>query len=178
MADRSKELADGARREADPDANRDPITGAPGAHPIGAGLGAAGAGAAGAAIGAVGGPIGAVAGAVIGGLAGGLAGKEVAENVNPTDPAAEDAYWQKTFRGKPYVNPSETYDTFRPAYQHGWESKSRYADRTFDEAEPDVRRDWETGQNRSALEWWRAKAAARDAWERIEHSTPNRFDRP
>ena len=33
------------------DANRDPITGAPGAHPVGTGVGAAGGGAAGAAIG-------------------------------------------------------------------------------------------------------------------------------
>ena len=34
------------------DSNPDPITGAPGSHPVGTGLGAAGAGAAGAAIGA------------------------------------------------------------------------------------------------------------------------------
>ncbi|NJL23055.1 MAG: hypothetical protein HC895_23115, partial [Leptolyngbyaceae cyanobacterium SM1_3_5] len=35
------------------DSNPDPITGEPGAHPVGTGIGAAGAGAAGAAIGGV-----------------------------------------------------------------------------------------------------------------------------
>src|SRR5258705_8003526 len=73
------------------DSNPDPITGAPGAHPIGTGVGAAGAGAAGAAIGAVAGPVGAAVGAVVGAVAGGLAGKGVAEAVNPTE---EDAYWR------------------------------------------------------------------------------------
>lgn len=47
------------------DENRDPITGEPGSHPVGTGVGAAGAGLAGAAAGmAVGGPVGGVIGAV------------------------------------------------------------------------------------------------------------------
>ncbi len=45
------------------DANRDPITDEPGAHPLGTGVGAAlGGAAAGAAAGAFGGPVGAVVG--------------------------------------------------------------------------------------------------------------------
>lgn len=65
--------------------NQDPITGAPGAHPVGTGVGAAGGAVTGAAIGTmVGGPIGTIAGAVVGAIAGGLAGKEVAEGTNPT----------------------------------------------------------------------------------------------
>ena len=59
-------------------AHPDPITGEPGAHPVGVGVGALGAGAAGAAIGSIGGPIGMLIGAAIGAVAGGLAGKEVA----------------------------------------------------------------------------------------------------
>ena len=62
----------------------DPITGEPGAHPVGVGVGALGAGAAGAAIGAIGGPIGMLVGATIGAIAGGLAGHEVA--AAPADP--------------------------------------------------------------------------------------------
>ena len=58
--------------------NPDPITGEPGAHPVGVGVGALSAGAAGAAIGSIGGPIGVLIGAAIGAVAGGLAGKEVA----------------------------------------------------------------------------------------------------
>lgn len=67
------------------DDNRDPLTAAPGAHPVGTGLGASGAGMTGAAIGGVvAGPIGAIVGAAVGALAGGLAGHEIAERVNPT----------------------------------------------------------------------------------------------
>ena len=66
--------------------NRDPITGASGAHPVGVGLGAAVGGiAAGAAAGTLAaGPIGTVVGAAAGAVAGGLGGKAVAEHFDPT----------------------------------------------------------------------------------------------
>lgn len=69
-----------------PETNPDPITGAPGAHPVGVGLGAAAGGiAAGAAAGTfAAGPIGTVVGAAIGAVVGGLAGKGAAESMNPT----------------------------------------------------------------------------------------------
>lgn len=71
-------------------ANRDPITGEPGSHPVGTGVGAAAGGvAAGAAVGTVAGPVGTAVGAVVGAVAGGLAGKGVAEKVDPTLPDAE-----------------------------------------------------------------------------------------
>jgi hypothetical protein len=67
------------------DRNPDPITGQPGAHPLGTGVGAAGVGTVATVIGAtVGGPVGAVVGAVVGSVAGGLAGKSTAESVNPS----------------------------------------------------------------------------------------------
>lgn len=66
-------------------ANLDPITGAPGAHPVGTGVGAvAGGVAAGAAAGTVAGPVGTAVGAAVGAVAGGLAGKKVAEKERPT----------------------------------------------------------------------------------------------
>jgi hypothetical protein len=66
-------------------ANRDPITGTPGAHPVGTGVGAlAGGAATGAAVGTVAGPVGTVIGAAVGAVAGGLAGKGVAEEIDPT----------------------------------------------------------------------------------------------
>ena len=94
------------------DENRDPITGAPGSHPIGTGVGATGGGVAGMAAGAaigtavapgVGTVIGGVAGAVAGGVGGGYAGKAAAEAVNPTD---ETAYWRDNFRTRPYYESS------------------------------------------------------------------------
>ena len=66
--------------------NRDPITGAPGAHPVGVCLGAAAGGiAVGAAAGTLAaGPVGTVVGAAVGAVAGGLGGKAVAEHFDPT----------------------------------------------------------------------------------------------
>ena len=75
----NNKISDASARENDRDLNRDPITGTPGAHPVGTGVGAAAGGAAGAAAGAVGGPLGMAAGAVIGAVVGGLAGKGVAD---------------------------------------------------------------------------------------------------
>ena len=70
----------------EPGMNPDPLTGTPGAHPVGTGLGAVSGAAAGASIGAAAGPLGAALGTVVGAVAGALAGKGAAEAVNPTEP--------------------------------------------------------------------------------------------
>jgi phage tail tape-measure protein len=145
------------------DANRDPITGAPGAHPVGVGVGASGGGAAGAAIGSMAGPVGTVVGAVVGAVAGGLAGKAGAEQVNPT---AEDAYWRENYKNRPYVRQGDDYDKYQPAYRHGWEARSRHAGKAFDEVETQLESDWRARRGTSPLEWSEARQAARDAWER------------
>jgi hypothetical protein len=156
-------------------ANRDPLTGAPGAHPVGVGVGAASAGAAGAAIGAaVGGPVGAVVGAAVGGIAGGYAGKGVAENIDPT---VEDAYWRETYPTRPYAVAGTSYDEYAPAYRYGWESRSRYAGKSYDEVENDLERGWDQARERSSLAWHQAKDATRDAWHRVEHALPGDADR-
>ena len=72
--------------------NRDPITKAPGAHPVEVGIGSAlGGAAAGLAAGALGGPVGAVIGTVVGGVAGGYGGKAVGEAIDPTSRARKGA---------------------------------------------------------------------------------------
>lgn len=163
-------------RSTNPDANPDPITGAPGSHPVGTGVGAAGGGAAGAAAGAAIGSVipgagtvaGGIIGAVVGAVGGGLAGKGVAENINPT---AEDAYWRQNYKTRPYASSSDaTYDDYGPAYQYGWESRARYSDRNYDEVEGDLASGWDKAKSNSRLGWDRAKAATRDAWDRIDRS--------
>jgi hypothetical protein len=153
------------------DANEDPLTGAPGAHPVGVAMGAAGGAAAGAAVGAVGGPVGAAVGAAVGGLAGGLAGKGAAEAVNPT---VEEAYWRDTYVERPYVETGRNYDYYRPAYRFGWESYSQYGHRSFDEMDETLAREWDARRGDCRLTWSEARAAARDAWNRVskpEHRT-------
>ena len=156
------------------DSNPDPITGAPGSHPVGTGIGAAGGGAAGAAIGAVGGPAGALIGGAVGAVVGGLAGKGVAEKIDPT---VEDTYWRDNYRTRPYVGSDETYDTYAPAYRYGWESRSLHPNRKWEEVETDLGRDWETRRGTSGLSWDRAKLATRDAWHRVERAMPGDADR-
>lgn len=150
------------------DANRDPISGTPGSHPVGTGIGAAGAGATGAVIGgAVGGPVGAVVGAAIGAVAGGLAGKGVAEAIDPT---AEDAYWRDNYNTRPYVQADRGYEYYQPAYQYGWESRAQHANRSWDEVESDLEGGWEKVKGASRVTWNEAKSATKDAWHRVEKS--------
>jgi hypothetical protein len=163
------------------DMNRDPITGAPGSHPVGVGVGAAAAGATGAAIGtAVGGPIGTAVGAAIGAIAGGLMGKGVAEMIDPT---AEAAYWREQHRSQPYATHRE-YDQFEGAYQTGYEGYGRHYREgvRFEDVEPSLRQDYETRvaaqpgdagspgavNERPVLPWEEARPATQAAWERVD----------
>jgi hypothetical protein len=167
------------RNEERKDANRDPISGAPGSHPVGTGLGAAAGGmAAGAAAGTVAGPVGTVVGAAIGAVAGGLAGKGIAEMADPT---VEEAYWRETYSSRPYVTKGASFDDYGPAYMYGVENYSRYPGRSFDEVEPELSRDWQRAKGKSSLTWENAKHATRDSWQRvsdtIERATPGDSDR-
>ena len=149
------------------DANRDPLTGAPGAHPVGTGVGAAAGGATGAAIGSVVGPLGTALGAVIGAVAGGLAGKATAEAIDPT---VEDAYWRDRYVSEPYYRDGYTYDDYAPAYGVGMGSTlaEKYRGRPFDEYEADLARDRDIYRGESRLTWPEASPAARAAWDRAQ----------
>ena len=148
----------------DLDNNRDPITGTPGAHPVGTGAGATGGALAGAAVGAVGGPIGAAVGLVAGAVVGGLGGKAVAESLNPT---VEDAYWRERYVDESYYEPGLGYDDYRPAYELGWSTRAT-RDTAFDEIEPSLGAEWAGRRGTSTLDWPRARDASRAAWDRAD----------
>lgn len=151
------------------DANRDPISGAPGSHPVGTGVGAIlGGAAAGAATGTVAGPVGTVIGAAVGAVVGGLAGKGVAESIDPT---VEDAYWRDNYRSRPYVTPTSSYDDFGPAYAYGVSSYGTYRGRAFNDVESELSRDWDKAKGSSKLGWDHAKGAVRDSWDRLTGTT-------
>ena len=146
-------------------ANRDPLTGALGAHPVGTGVGAAlGGAAAGAATGTVAGPVGTVIGAAVGAIAGGLAGKGVAEVIDPT---REDAYWRQNYSSRPYVSQGSKYEDYGPAYLYGVDAFSKNPNRKFDDVQSDLGRDWNAARGTSALDWDRARSATRDAWDKL-----------
>lgn len=145
--------------------NLDPITDAPGAHPLGTGLGAAAGGAlAGAAAGVVAGPVGAVAGAVVGAVAGGLGGKAAAEAINPT---AEEAYWRDQYTKEPYYQVGRGYEDYAPAYRLGYLGRSN-ASGSFDDAHDNLSASWTSQRERSTLSWQEAQVASRAAWQRAD----------
>ncbi len=150
-------------------ANLDPISGAPGAHPVGTGLGAAlGGAAAGAATGTVAGPVGTVIGAAVGAIVGGLAGNGVAEAIDPT---VEATYWRDNFSSRPYVDSNASFDDYGPAFDHGVNSFGKNKGRSFDEVEPDLSCDWNASRGKSSLTWDKAKNASRDAWDKVSDAT-------
>ena len=107
MARKLHDSAKDVKKRRNRDANRDPLTGTAGAHPVGVGVGAAaGAAAAGAAIGTVAGPAGTLVGATVGAFAGAMVGKAAAEAIDPT---VEEAYWKEHYANEPYYEPGKTF---------------------------------------------------------------------
>ena len=157
------------------DANRDPITGAPGSHPVGTGLGAAAGGAAaGAAAGTVAGPVGTALGAAAGAVVGGLAGKAIGEKIDPT---VEDTHWRTTYSKEPYYQSGLSYDDYAPAYRTGYEGRARNADRSFEDVEDDLEANYNSTKGASRLGWENARHASRAAWNRVERAIPGDSDR-
>lgn len=153
--------------------NRDPLTGEPGAHPVGTGVGATGGALAGAAAGSLAGPAGTVAGLLVGAVVGGMGGKAVAEGVNPTQ---EDAYWRDRYTEEPYYSAGRAYDDYGPAYEMGWSGRSQASD--FEAAEPGLAGEWESRRGASTLSWDEARPATRAAWERADAIAKRSANKP
>jgi uncharacterized protein (TIGR02271 family) len=149
----------------DRDTNPDPITNAPGSHPVATGVGAAAAGAAGAAIGSIvpgiGTAIGGAVGAVVGAVGGGLAGKAVGEAIDPTE---TDDYWRENYKDRDYVQKGTDYDRYRPAYQYGAQLADRCETNTFDDKA--ARSGWESNPNYKGIDYDNAKGAIQDEFNR------------
>lgn len=154
-----------------------PVATGVGAVVGGAAGGIAGGAAAGAALGGMTGPVGAAVGAVVGAVAGAMAGRGIA---NAGDPVAEESYWRDNHANRPYGGGTD-FEEYRPAYGYGVDAHTRYPNRTFDDVEPELGRDWNNQRGSSGLDWNRAKHASRDAWQRVsdavERATPGDSDR-
>jgi hypothetical protein len=151
------------------DANRDPISGEPGSHPIGTAIGAATLGAAmGAGAGSIIGPVGTALGAAGGAVLGGLTGNAIAERLDPT---AEEAFWREKYATEPYYQNGLSYDEYAPAYRTGYQGRARYdVDVEFAQVERDLEADYNSSKGKSKLTWERAKPATRAAWDRLARS--------
>ncbi len=148
------------------DLNADMITGEPGSHPVGTGIGGVGGAAAGAAIGSMAGPLGTLIGGAIGAVVGGGAGHAAGEAINPTH---EEAYWRAEYANADYYKEGHDFDRdLHPAYAVGYANRARYpADARFEDHEADLERSWHEVKGESRLAWDEARLASRDAWHRV-----------
>jgi hypothetical protein len=152
--------------------NQDPITKAPGAHPVGVGVGAAlGGAAAGAAIVAgatagtlAAGPVGTLFGAAVGAVAGGLVGKGVAEHYDPT---IVENHWRDRYAQEAYYTDGMQYEDYAPAYQLAAARRAAARDLDFEEARLALAADYDKVRGKSRLNWAEAEPAARASWYRV-----------
>lgn len=147
--------------------NLDPITGEPGAHPVGTAVGTTSGAIAGAFAGSFAGPVGAFVGVVVGAVVGAAAGHESGEELNPT---SELAYWRDALPGEPYYDPRYDVGDYQPAWHLGYRYFLDRAGRTWPEVEPDMGLEWEGCKGTSRLSWDEAREPARAAWERANAS--------
>ena len=96
-----------------------------------------------------------------------VAGPEARSRVGEIDPMEEDAYWRTHYANQDYVERNAPYSAYQPAYRTGYEGRGQYPEKTYDEVEADLQRDYEKSQDNSTLSWDKAKKAARDAWNRV-----------
>lgn len=124
--------------------------------------------AAGAAIGSLAGPIGTVVGALAGAVGGWWAGRAVTEAAGAyTD--EDDAYFRRHFeRTRRDDTVAGDYDRYRPAYQIGHVASRNpdYAERNFDDVEPDLRRAWTSDVGARHGAWDSARDRVRAGFER------------
>jgi hypothetical protein len=61
---------------------------------------------------------------------------------------------------------------YQPGYRFGFESAKRYSNRTWDDVEEYLSRDWNTYEHRGTSTWEDIKDAVRDAWDRVTRNRP------
>ena len=114
------------------------------------------------------GPIGTAVGAAVGAIVGGLGGKAVAEHFDPT---VEADHWRANHAKQPFYSEGQEYDAYEPAYRLGATSLDRYPNKSFDDVEPHLQKDYEGMKGEAHVGWERAKAATRAAWDRVREPT-------
>ena len=84
-----------------------------------------------------------------------------------SDWGTEELYWRDNWSTRPYASADRSFEYYRPAYQYGVESATRYRGREWKGVENDLRSGWDRFENRSQNTWENVKDAVRDAWNRV-----------
>ena len=93
------------------------------------------------------------------------------------DANAEDEYWRSTYKAEPYVSDNYSFDDdYLPAYRLGYDGRTRYLGRSYDEVEEELSNEWNEVKGDSRLMWDDARQAVRAGWHRVERALPGDFD--
>lgn len=92
------------------------------------------------------------------------------------DAEREHQYWSRNFAKQNEYEPGRAFEDYEGAYRTGYEGYTRYPDKTYGQAENDLKRDYERLGKKAALTWDNAKAAVRAGWQRVEQAIPGDFD--
>jgi len=95
-----------------------------------------------------------------------------AKHLDKTSFADDRTYWKNQLANEPYYESGQQFSDFESAYQVGSEGRSRYAEQSFDQAEPNLRSEWEESKGSARIGWEKAKHAVRAAWNRVEDAIP------
>jgi hypothetical protein len=82
------------------------------------------------------------------------------------DPMAEELHWREHFAAEPYYDAAFQFEDYLPAWRTGWEGRAKYAGRSFDQAERELKTDFHWNRGKSRLLWEQARAAVRASFER------------
>ncbi|CAN1213332.1 hypothetical protein TUMEXPCC7403_24215 [Tumidithrix helvetica PCC 7403] len=81
----------------------------------------------------------------------------------------DDNHWRQNYGSCLYIEKGSCYENYQSAYQIGHEGYDRYPDKSFDEAELELKLDYEALSAQKggiSFDWDKAKDAVRDAWDR------------
>jgi len=95
-------------------------------------------------------------------------------------PDMDDSTYYHSHYESNYASTGTDYDDVEPAYRYGNEMRSSdtYRDRSWDDAESDLKKDWHSkyGAHGEPSAWERIKAAVRHGWEKMTGDTTSADD--
>lgn len=98
-----------------------------------------------------------------------------------TKPQAGSQYdsdhWQKQFSKEPYFESGRKFEDYEPAYKLGADARQKHDGKRFEQAEPEIKQQWESLKTNAHIGWEKAKLAARASWDRAERAMPGDADK-
>jgi hypothetical protein len=123
---------------------------------------------AGATIGVVlGGPLGLVVGAAAGAVTGAVVGKKIDTELEPQvlHEEGDIDYLRENYYKMPYYINGMGWEDYDPAYRYAIDTYTSAKNKRFEDAEPDLARNWEAQKEGSRLTWAGAYGPVRHIWQ-------------